>query len=69
MNIDTLLSYFDGVRQTGNGRFVARCSAHDDRNPSLAITEGSEGRLLLKCWAGCETDVVLQHLHLDGKYF
>ena len=59
MNIETLLSHFDGVRETGYGKYVARCSAHDDRSPSLAISEGDGGRLLLHCWAGCETEDIL----------
>lgn len=32
---------------------VARCPAHDDRSPSLSIAEGRDGRLLLRCSAGC----------------
>ena len=64
MNIDTLLSHFDGVRETGYGKYVARCSAHDDRSPSLAISEGDGGRLLLHCWAGCETEAVLSAVGL-----
>ena len=64
MNIDALLSHFDGVKKTGPGKYVARCSAHDDRNPSLAISEGDGGRLLLKCWAGCETEDVLSAVGL-----
>jgi len=64
MNIDTLLSHFDGVKKTGHDNYVARCSAHDDRNPSLAISEGDGGRLLLKCWAGCETEDVLSAVGL-----
>ncbi len=59
MNIETLISHFDGVRETGYGKYVARCSAHDDRSPSLAISEGDGGRLLLHCWAGCETEDIL----------
>ena len=59
MNIDVLLSHFDGVKEAGFGKYVAKCSAHDDRKPSLAISEGDNGRLLLHCWAGCETETVL----------
>ncbi len=59
MNIDTLLSHFDGVKEIGYGKYVAQCSAHDDRSPSLAISEGDGGRLLLHCWAGCETEDIL----------
>lgn len=32
---------------------TARCPAHDDRRPSLSITDGDNGRLLLHCHAGC----------------
>jgi hypothetical protein len=27
----------------------ARCPAHKDRNPSLSIREGADGKLLVKC--------------------
>ena len=64
MNIDVLLSHFDGVKEAGRGKYVARCSAHDDRKPSLAISEGDNGRLLLHCWAGCETEAVLSAVGL-----
>jgi putative DNA primase/helicase len=33
--------------------WMARCPAHDDRTPSLSITDGAEGRILLTCFAGC----------------
>jgi Toprim domain len=37
------------------GRYgMARCPAHEDREPSLSISNGENGRLLLKCHAGCE---------------
>jgi putative DNA primase/helicase len=45
-------------RRSGRG-WMARCPAHDDRNPSLSIAEGEEGRTLLKCQAGCATDRVV----------
>ena len=32
---------------------TARCPAHDDRNPSLSITE-RDGKLLVFCHAGCD---------------
>lgn len=48
-----------------NGHFKASCPVSDhgkgqgDRNPSLAVSEGEDGRVLLKCWAGCPyTDVL-----------
>ena len=40
------------AKQTASG-WLARCPAHDDRNASLSIAEGQDGRVLLKCHAGC----------------
>jgi hypothetical protein len=46
------------VRRAGNG-YSARCPAHEDRSSSLSITEGSDGRCLVHCFAGCTVhDVV-----------
>ena len=59
MSIETLLSRVDGARDTGHGKYIARCPAHEDKSPSLAIKECSDGKVLLKCFAGCETEDVL----------
>lgn len=32
---------------------MARCPAHDDQKASLSIGEGTDGRILVKCFAGC----------------
>ena len=45
--------------------YVALCPAHDDHNPSLAIGVGDDGRVLLKCRAGCDTQDILDALGLD----
>jgi putative DNA primase/helicase len=42
------------------GYWSARCPAHDDRTASLSISESENGRLLLKCHAGCEFDAILK---------
>lgn len=36
-----------------NGFYMGRCPAHNDTNPSLQITEGRDGTVLLRCFAGC----------------
>ncbi len=38
--------------KTSSG-WQAKCPGHDDKNASLSISEGSDGRVLLKCHAGC----------------
>lgn len=35
-------------------RGSACCPAHDDHSPSLSISTGDDGRLLLHCFAGCD---------------
>ena len=47
------------AKPIARGRYQALCPAHTDKSPSLAITEGQEGRTLLKCWAGCSLDSIL----------
>lgn len=58
---------------TGYGatRFMACCPAHEDRYESLSITELNDGKILLNCFAGCETEDVLRAIgwewgHLMG---
>ena len=44
----------------GNGR--------GDRNPSLSVMDGEDGRLLVRCFAGCTFDDVMgqfRHLGLN----
>jgi putative DNA primase/helicase len=54
------------ARRSGSG-WAAKCPAHDDRSPSLSITTGADGRVLLHCHAGCETDSVLAALNLKFR--
>jgi hypothetical protein len=65
--VETLLGRLDGVRQTAPDRWVARCPAHDDRSPSLGVRETDDGRVLLRCWAGCDTAVVLATVGLEFR--
>jgi hypothetical protein len=56
--IDKLLSRLDKVRRIGEGRYTACCPAHDDKTPSLTITQ-AEDRILFHCHAGCYPDEIL----------
>ena len=64
MSVDVLLSRLDAVKQTGSGRWLARCSGHEDRSPSLAIRETQDGTVLVHCFAGCDTEAVLSAVGL-----
>lgn len=65
MSADQLLFRLDKVRRTGHGTWQALCPAHDDRTPSLAVRELSDGRVLLHCFGGCEVYSVLSAISLD----
>ena len=60
-----------GGRKTGNG-WIARCPLHDDQTPSLSISAGRDGKVLVHCHAGCnQRDVfiaVLRNRGLCGKH-
>ena len=50
--VQSFLDRLDGVRQSG-GNFMARCPCrNDDNNPSLSVSEGNDGRVLVHCHRG-----------------
>jgi hypothetical protein len=61
--IEDVLDRLKGVK-THSGYFSALCPAHDDRKPSLSVSEGDDGRVLIKCHAGCSTEDVVSGLGL-----
>lgn len=67
MNISPLLSRLERVKTTGPGRWIACCPAHEDHHPSLALRETDDGRILIHCFAGCETLDILQKLDLNWE--
>jgi len=54
------------AKRNGKG-WQAKCPAHEDRNPSLSISEGAGGKVLLKCFANCTHKEVLSALGLTEK--
>jgi|GEM_PF-2332818 len=48
-----------GFHETGENQYQARCPAHADNIASLSIGIGSDGRVLLCCQAGCQTEAIL----------
>ena len=45
--------------------YMSICPAHDDHNPSLSITVGDEGQVLMHCHAGCATRDILASISLS----
>lgn len=53
MTVEQFLERLDRARRTGPMAFQATCPAHEDRVASLSIGVGHDGRILLRCFAGC----------------
>ena len=63
MNVLDVLDRLENV--TGRcGKWTACCPAHEDKSPSLAITEAYD-RVLIHCFAGCETADVMAAIGLS----
>jgi putative DNA primase/helicase len=45
------------AKLAGDG-WVTRCPAHDDHRASLSIGTGDDGRILVKCHAGCTVEAI-----------
>lgn len=58
MTYEEVLSHFQ-VKKYGNGKAQALCPAHPDKEASLTITQGNDGKTLLKCHAGCSSESVV----------
>jgi hypothetical protein len=61
-----LLEKLPDARRAGNG-WSARCPAHDDTRASLSVSEGDDGRALVKCHAGCTVEAVASALGLTVR--
>jgi len=47
---------------------TACCPGHDDRRPSLTISDGNDGKLLVRCHAGCDQRRVVFALRKLGLW-
>jgi putative DNA primase/helicase len=49
--------------------WMARCPAHDDREPSLSIRDSDDGKVLVRCHAGCNQVRVVEELRSRGLWY
>jgi hypothetical protein len=66
MPVNLVLERLEGVKPRGEGH-LALCPSHNDHEPSLSVNEGEDGRALVKCFAGCETEDVVAALGLEMR--
>ena len=64
--VQTLIARLEGVKTAGDGRWSARCPAHDDKSPSLSIRDTGE-KILIHCFVGCDSEDVLTAVGLTWK--
>ena len=62
---ERLLWRLEAARPAGDGKWIARCPAHEDRDPSLSIGIGRDGRVLVHCHAGCAPLDILAAVGLE----
>src|SRR5689334_23137512 len=65
MTADSLAHALD-ARRVG-AYWMARCVAHDDRNPSMSIRQDGD-RVLLHCHAGCAQREIIEALKARGLW-
>ena len=63
MKLSEVVHRFKSPMQAGQG-WKCICPCHADYKASLAITHGEEGRIVLHCHAGCDTDKILASVGL-----
>lgn len=63
MNINEIVSIFDA--KPSKGGFIAHCPSHDDKTPSLSISEGTDGKILMKCFAGCSVEKICADMRIN----
>ena len=64
--VELVLSKLRGVKSVGDA-WQARCPAHEDRKPSLTVSEGDDGRALVRCHAGCSFEAVVSAVGLIAR--
>ncbi|MGX8705172.1 MAG: hypothetical protein ACSW8J_01205, partial [bacterium] len=65
MDVKEFVSYLRVSKgPSSSGEYLCKCPAHDDRTASLCIGTGADGRILVKCQAGCDTRDVVKAMGL-----
>ncbi len=63
MDIHEFLAKLEGVQENGADSWMARCPAHDDKNPSMSVS-AKGGKILVHCHAGCTAEAIVDAMGL-----
>lgn len=53
-------------REYGKG-YILRCPSHDDKKPSLSISQTNDQKKLVKCFVGCALEEVCGSIGIEVK--
>lgn len=66
-NFANILSKLTHVKKYSSG-YLANCPAHHSKNQSsLSLTLADDGKILLKCFAGCEAEAIVKAVGMEMK--
>lgn len=65
--VERFLDKFQGVVSEGDGRWKALCPLHGDSSPSLGISLGEDGRLLVNCLVGCQREEIRKKVGFEWR--
>jgi len=63
--IRDILPLLDQVKTVKPNQWKACCPAHADKTPSLSLKELDDGKVLIKCWSGCNVEDITYALGLE----
>jgi hypothetical protein len=66
MTTETIVRALGGHR--AGATWMARCPVHEDRTPSLSISAGKGGKVLVRCHAGCDQRDLIAALQKRGLW-
>lgn len=67
MTIDAfILRFEEPIKKTASG-FMVKCPAHKDKTASMSVTQTADGKILVKCFAGCRFEEIVGALGLEPK--
>ena len=63
---ESFLTHFENVSGS-DGQYLVRCpvATHEDKKSSLSVKFTPEGKILLKCHAGCPTPEIVKAIGLE----
>src|SRR5215469_11877575 len=55
MTAERIAQQLGSAKRNGSG-WLCKCPCHDDKKASLSIADGRNGKIILHCFAGCDTE-------------